>query len=167
MFSKTADWIGEKKIVEFKVRGYCQWYNTLDLYFYLQHHPAGELESTSAEYQLLEQMNRWARCTGWSFWLVPPKNDYCARPIENSDTWNFFDVIYNVMWYLVIFWTDQSKKHPVDWRYDTWPRLFRVTCTKYTDMRQVTQNVSKGVSAQYYHWNEMILTTLFKGVRPE
>merc|ERR1711971_1227204 len=49
MFSKTADWI------------------------------AGELESTSAEYQLLEQMNR-------------------------------------------------------------------VTCTKYTDMHQVTQNVSKGVS---------------------
>merc|ERR1712083_138026 len=49
MFSKTADWI------------------------------AGELESTSAEYQLLEQMNR-------------------------------------------------------------------VTCTKYTDMRQVTQNVSKGVA---------------------
>ena len=58
MFSKTADWIGEKKIAELKVRGYCQWYNTLDLYFYLQHHPAGELESTSAEYQLLEQMNR-------------------------------------------------------------------------------------------------------------
>jgi len=100
MFSKTADWIGEKKIVEFKVRGYCQWYNTLDLYFHLQYRPAGELESTSAEYQLLEQMNR-------------------------------------------------------------------VTCTKYTDMRQVTQNVSKGVSAQYYQWNEMILTALFKGVRPE
>ena len=58
MFSKTADWIGEKKIVELKVRGYYQWYNTLDLYFYLQHRPAGELESTSAEYQLLEQMNR-------------------------------------------------------------------------------------------------------------
>ena len=58
MFSKTADWIGEKKIVELKFRGYCQWNNTLDLFFFLQNRPAGELESTSAEYQLLEQMNR-------------------------------------------------------------------------------------------------------------
>ena len=79
-------------------RGYCQWYNTLDLYFYLQHPPAGELESTSAEYQLLEQMNRWTRCS--------------------LQVW------------------------------DTWPCFFRVTCTKYTDMRQVTQNVSKGVRCQ-------------------
>ena len=56
MFSKTADWIGEKDFVPPTKKGSYKygWEGHLLPSFCL----AGELESTSAEYQLLEQMNR-------------------------------------------------------------------------------------------------------------
>ena len=46
------------------------------------------------------------------FQLVCPKNG-CARPLGNSDIWNFFDGIYYVIWHLVIFKGGPVKKHPV------------------------------------------------------
>ena len=62
MFSKTADWIGEKGVVlSFNKDNniqLCSKMVGLDIFFMLSIFSAGELESTSAEYQLLEQMNR-------------------------------------------------------------------------------------------------------------
>ena len=34
------------------------------------------------------------------FQLVCPKNG-CARPLGNSDIWNFFDGIYYVIWHFL------------------------------------------------------------------
>ena len=57
MFSKTADWIGEKDFFSLvnkeRITPIRVGRTTLTLNFL-----AGELESTSAEYKLLEQMNR-------------------------------------------------------------------------------------------------------------
>ena len=40
-----------------------------------------------------------------------------ARPLGNSDTNNFFDGIYNVIWHLVSFWSGSVKKHPVQFHW--------------------------------------------------
>ena len=108
MFSKTADWIGEKdavrstKTITYKVfKMWLVWtYFSCCRFF--------QLVNWKVQVQSISCWNKW---TGEN-WVI--------LQIQNS-LWNI------------------------------WKPYFRVTCTKYTDMRQVTQNVSKGVSDQWFN----------------
>ena len=65
-----------------------------------------DLDHTSDENKHNDAMIHTGVFFGWSALKMS------ARPLGNSDTWNFFDGVYNVIWHLVIFKGGPVKKPP-------------------------------------------------------